>query len=402
MKTHHLPERSRRLIPYGKHHVDEEDINAVLDVLRSNYLTQGPMVEKFEQAIANYTGAKYAVAVSNGTAALHLAALAVNPEAGTSFVTSPITFVASANAAKYAGCNVGFADIDSNTANMSPGALEELIAGGSRVSAIIPVHFGGLPCKMADIAAVADEVDIPVIEDAAHALGASYEDGSKVGSCRHSLMTVFSFHPVKAIACGEGGLVTTNDESVYRKLLRLRSHGINKADDPFLIASQAQTSGFTNPWYYEMQELGFNYRLTDIQSALGLSQMKKLDKFVARRKLLAEKYDAIFSGFSHCRPVQSGLRNRSGNHLYVIDIDFDSLDTNRAELMTDLRERGIGSQVHYIPVPCHPYYRNQGHDPALYPNAMKYYQGALSIPLFVDLDEEGQTRVCEALQELVG
>jgi perosamine synthetase len=390
------------LIPYGKHHLDDEDIQAVVAVMRSNYLTQGPVVEAFEKAIATYTGAKYVVAVSNGTAALHLAALALSPIPGSSFVTSPITFVASANAARYVGCNVLFADIEPTTVNMSPVELEKVVAGEKNVSAIVPVHFGGLPCNMADIGAVAGQAGIPVIEDAAHALGARYEDGGKVGSCRHSLMTIFSFHPVKAIACGEGGLITTNDEIIYRRLLRLRSHGINKEGDTFEIAEQAETEGEQNPWYYEMQELGFNYRLTDIQSALGLSQLKKLDNFINRRKALANSYDVFFAGMEHCRAVQSGFRERSGNHLYVVDIDFRRIGSSRARLIMDLRQQGIGSQVHYIPVPCHPYYRSQGHDPGRYPNAMAYYDGALSIPLFFDLDEKAQEKVCDAFRDLVG
>lgn len=390
------------MIPYGKHHLDEDDIQAVLAVLHSDYLTQGPTVEYFENAVADYTGARFAVAVSSGTAALHLAALALEPAPDSAFITSPITFVASANAGRYADCRVLFADIEPHTANMSPAALNELVTSKQDVSAIIPVHFGGLPCRMTEIKSIADEKGIPIIEDAAHALGARYEDGSMVGSCRYSAMTVLSFHPVKAIACGEGGMITTNDEMLYRKLLRLRSHGINKADDPFQISDQAQTGDVKNPWYYEMQELGFNYRLTDLHSALGLSQVKKLDQFIAKRRALANRYDEFFSGATNCQPLQRGLRERSGNHLYVLAINFKNLGCSRAELMLTLREKGIGSQVHYIPVPCHPYYKNLGHDPAEYPNAMKYYEAALSIPLFVDLDDKSQALVCSTFEELVG
>ncbi|MFZ3087901.1 MAG: DegT/DnrJ/EryC1/StrS family aminotransferase, partial [Methylotenera sp.] len=243
------------MIPYGKHHIDEEDIQAVVNVLRSGILTQGPAIEAFEQAIAGYVGAKYAVAVSSGTAALHLAALAAGVGPGTSLVTTPITFVASANAGLYAGGRVVFADIDPDTVNMSPDALKMALAKNSDARAVIPVHFAGLPCDMPAIKLAADQTGAVVIEDAAHALGATYPDGKRVGSCAHSLMTIFSFHPVKAIAAGEGGMITTNDEATYRKLLRSRSHGINKLDDPFLLPSEAVTDGHPNPWYYEMQEL---------------------------------------------------------------------------------------------------------------------------------------------------
>lgn len=282
------------MIPYGKHHVEEDDIQAVAAVLRGGVLTQGPAVEAFESAIAGYVGAKYAIAVSSGTAGLHLAAMVAGVGPGAALITSPITFVASANAGLYAGGRVVFADVDFGTVNMSPASLEKALADNSDVKAIVPVHFAGLPCDMLAIKSLADKAGAAVIEDAAHALGATYSNGSKVGCCENSLMTVFSFHPVKAIAAGEGGMITTNDETVYRRLLRLRSHGINKLNDPLLLSGQAYTDGVLNPWYYEVQELGFHYRITDIQCALGLSQLKKLDKFLERRRILVERYDAAF------------------------------------------------------------------------------------------------------------
>src|SRR3989338_1329994 len=286
---------SKIMIPYGKHHIDEEDIQAVVDVLRSGILTQGPAIEAFEQAVAKYVNAKYAVALSSGTAALHLAALAAGVCPGKSLVTSPITFVASANAALYAGGRVVFADIDPETINMSPDSLRKELTNNPDVRAIVPVHFAGLPCDMPAIKAAADQAGAIVIEDAAHALGATYPDGRRVGSCAYSQMTIFSFHPVKAIAAGEGGMITTNDEAIYRKLLRLRSHGINKLEDPFQLPEQAETDGVRDPWYYEMQELGFHYRITDMQCGLALSQLKKLDRFIARRLALVKKYDEAFA-----------------------------------------------------------------------------------------------------------
>jgi perosamine synthetase len=389
------------MIPYGKHYIDEDDIQAVVNVLRSGILTQGPIVEQFEQEVAAYVGAKYAVAVSSATAGLHLAALAAGIGPGSTLITSPITFVASANAGLYAGGNVAFADIDPQTINMSPASLKKALANNPNTKAVIPVHFAGLPCDMPAIKLLADNVGAVIIEDAAHALGGSYPDGSIVGSCRYSCMTVFSFHPVKAIAAGEGGMITTNDEAVYRKLLRLRSHGINKLDDRLEIASQARTNGETNTWYYEMQELGFHYRITEIQCALALSQFKKLNQFISRRRTLAKKYDEIFTNFRNCRPAQLIGRDFSGHHLYVLRIDFISLGKNRVELMRELKDKGVGSQVHYIPVPMQPYYQKLGINPKDFSIAVDYYEEALSIPLFYDLTDVQQEYIATVFEDLL-
>lgn len=389
------------LIPYGRHHIDEEDIQAVVDVLRSGVLAQGPVIEQFERSICSYVGAKYAVAVSSCTAALHLAALAADVGPGTSLITSPITFVASANAALYAGGRPAFADIDPDTLNMSAESLREQLRKSPNVRAVVPVHFAGLACDMPAIRATADAGGAVVIEDAAHALGARYPGGEPVGCCAHSLMTVFSFHPVKSIAAGEGGMITTNDESIYRRLLRLRSHGINKLDDPFQLPEQAGEDGVRYPWYYEMQEVGFHYRITDIQCGLALSQLKKLDRFIERRRDLVEAYDEAFADMQCARPAQTSGRDRSGHHLYVLRIDFKAAKWARARLMQELRERKIGSQVHYIPVPAQPHYRRLGFKPEDYPNAQKYYQEALSIPLFFDLTDDEQRYVIETLKEFL-
>jgi perosamine synthetase len=390
------------MIPYGKHHIDEEDIQAVVDVLRSGMLTQGPAVDAFENAVATYVGAKYAVGVSSGTAALHLAALVAGIGPGTTLITSPITFVASANSGLYAGGQIAFADIDPGTVNMSPVTLKAALAEHPNTKAVIPVHFAGVPCDMTNIKMLADDAGAVVIEDAAHALGATYPDGQRVGCCTHSLMTIFSFHPVKSIAAGEGGMITTNDDAVYRKLLRLRSHGINKFDDSYQLPEQAQTNGVTNPWYYEMQELGYHCRITDMQCGLGLSQLKKLDKFIDRRRILANRYDEAFVEMKNCYPAQKTCRDISGHHIYVIRINFKKLGISRGQLMQELSLRQIGSQVHYIPVPAQPYYRNLGFKPEDYPNAKDYYSEALSIPLFYDLTDEQQELVIITLNELVG
>jgi len=390
------------MIPYGKHHIDEDDIQAVVDVLKNGLLTQGPLVDAFEKAVAEYVGAKYAVAVSSGTAALHLANLAAGVKAGNSIVTSPITFVASANAARYCGGDVFFADINPNTINMSPESLKDVLSKNLNVRVIIPVHFAGLPCDMASIKAVADHIGAVIIEDAAHALGATYPNGKRVGCCENSLMTIFSFHPVKAIAAGEGGMITTNDETTYRKLIRSRSHGINKLDDPLHVLAEAFTDGERNPWYYEMQELGFHYRITDIQCALALSQFKKLETFINRRRELVKNYDLAFSGMKNFHPAQMSGRDQSGHHLYVLSTDFKKIGLTRSQVMKKLKEHGVGSQVHYIPVPMHPYYQKLGHNMNNYPNAQDYYNQALSIPLFYDLTSDEQKKVIFTIDKIIG
>jgi UDP-4-amino-4,6-dideoxy-N-acetyl-beta-L-altrosamine transaminase len=389
------------MIPYGRHHIDEADIQAVVDVLRRGELTQGPTVEAFERAVADYVGARYAVAVSSCTAGLHLAAMAAGVGPGTALVTSPITFVASANAALYCGAQPLFADIDPDTVNMSPASLRDTLQRHSNVRAVIPVHFGGLPCDMPAIHEVAAAAGVIVIEDAAHAIGATYPDGTRVGCCAHSLMTVFSFHPVKAIASGEGGMITTNDTGVYRRLLRLRSHGINKLDDVLQAPEQSSTNGVRDPWYYEMQELGYHFRITDIQCALGLSQFGKLDMFLSRRRALVRTYDAAFAGSQVLRPAQTTGREASGHHIYVARLDFEALGTTRHAVMKALRAKGIVTQVHYIPVPAHPHYRRLGFRPEDYPAAAVYYSQALTIPLYFDLTDQEQQLVITSVTALV-
>jgi UDP-4-amino-4,6-dideoxy-N-acetyl-beta-L-altrosamine transaminase/dTDP-4-dehydrorhamnose reductase len=394
-------ETAGTMIPYGKHHIDESDIQAVTAVLRSGALTQGPAVERFESAIAGYVGAKYAVAVASGTAGLHLAAVAAGAGPGAALVTSPITFVASSNASLYAGGTVAFCDVDPATINMSAASLRATLARTPDAKVVMPVHFAGLPCDIESISAIARDAGAAVVEDAAHALGATYPDGRRVGCCAHSVCTVLSFHPVKAIAAGEGGMITTNDPAIYRRLLRLRSHGINKLDDAWQCPDQAFTNGVRNPWYYEMQELGYHFRITDIQCELALSQFKKLDQFISRRRQLVLAYDRAFAGHARCKSAQSTGRDRSGHHLYVLRVDFAGAGTTRAAFMNALRERGVGTQVHYIPVPAQPYYRALGFDPQNYPMAWEYYQSALTIPLYYDLTDEQQHHVVTSIKELL-
>jgi perosamine synthetase len=390
------------MISYGRQHIDEDDIQAVVNCLRSGALTQGPLVSQFEQAVAAYVGARYAVAVSSGTAGLHLAALAAGVGPANAILTSPITFVATANAALYAGGTPIFADIEADTVNISLAAIEAKLAKHPEIKVISPVHFSGLPCDMVAIKSIADCAGAVIVEDAAHALGSRYADGSPVGNCKYSLMTVFSFHPVKSITTGEGGLITTNDEQTYRKLLRLRSHGINKDADTYLLPDNAQTDGVPNPWYYEMQEFGFHYRITDIQCALGLSQLKKLDAFVARRQAIVKRYDAAFAGCSRIRPAQTAGRDHSSHHLYPVLINFAAAGTTRAVFMGELRRRGVITQVHYIPVIMHPFYQRLGCVNADYPKANAYFAKALSLPLYVDLTDAQQDSVIALVLELLG
>jgi dTDP-4-amino-4,6-dideoxygalactose transaminase len=302
----------------------------------------------------------------------------------------------------YVGATPEFCDIDPETLNLDPAALERRFGERRIPSAVVPVHFAGLPCDMIRIRRATEEGRAIVIEDASHALGAVYTDGKRVGGCAHSDMTVFSFHPVKMIAMGEGGMITTNNESFYRDLLRLRSHGINKADDPYVYPSEAYSDGVAHPWYYEMQELGFNYRITDIQCALGLSQLRKLEPFLARRRALALRYDRLLAEVPHVTLTQTGGRGASSHHLYVVRIDFEAIGKTRGACMHALKQKGIVSQVHYIPVHTHPYYRNNGHAKASYPNSESYYKEALSLPLYFGLSDEDQDFVVAHIKALAG
>lgn len=395
-----MSDRSSVMIPYGKHVLDEDDIESVVDVLRHGWLTQGPMIERFEKAIAEYCGAQYAVAVSSLTAGMHISCLAMGLKPKDVLLTSPISFCASSNCALYVGATPDFVDVSSETSLMNPAELEKKCKQyGNKVKAIVPVYFAGLPCDMEAISAIAKKHDIPIMVDAAHALGTEYDSGKKVGSCESSLITGFSFHPVKSITSGEGGVMTTNDESVYRSLLRLRSHGINKAGDSLVYPAESQD----NPYYHEMQELGFNYRMTDLQSALGLSQMSKLDEFVAKRRELANYYDDKFSDFKNLDLVHKGLRNKSANHLYVVRVKFDQIGMNRRQLHEKLLEKNICCQLHYLPIPMHPYYqKNLDISKDDYSEAANHYNEALSIPLFPSLTDEEKEHTVAVFKELVG
>ena len=372
-------------IPYGRQSIDEEDIQAVVEVLRSDYLTTGPKVAEFEKKIAEYTGAKYAVAVSNGTAALHVACLAAGIKEGDEVITTPITFAASANCALYCGAKPVFADIDPKTYNISAEEIEKKIT--PKTKAIIPVHYTGQPCDMNRIHAIAKKHGLLVIEDGAHALGAVYH-GKKVGFLG-SDMTCFSFHPVKPITTGEGGMVMTDDEALYKKLLLYRSHGITR-EESMLTEQQGA-------WYYEQQCLGYNYRITDIGCALGLSQLKKLDSFLKRRKEIAARYTEAFDGLDGIQVPEQMDGCESGWHLYMIQV----LKKDRKEVFDRLRDAGIGVNVHYIPVYQFPYYREHGYREACCEQAEKFYERAISLPVFPGLTEEQQEYVIQKVKEFM-
>lgn len=380
-----------KFIPYGKQWVDEDDINAVVEVLKSDFLTQGPKIEKFEKAICAYTGAEYCVAVANGTAALHIAVAALNIEKGKEGVTSPNSFVASANCLVYNDLKPVFADIDNKTFNIDPVEIKKRITCDTKV--IIPVHFAGQPCDMIEISENARGMKIHVIEDAAHAIGSRYADGTKVGNCKYSDMTIFSFHPVKTITTGEGGSITTNSPEIYEKLKLLRTHGITKDSD--------KLSKNPGPWYYEMQESGFNYRITDIQAALGISQLKKLNKFVERRREIVKKYNEAFKDIEWLRIPYESDGVYSAFHLYVIQIDFEKINKSRTQVMDELRRKNIGTQVHYIPIHTQPYYRkNFRYIHGDYPVVERYYEQTLSLPLYPGMNDEDVEYVRDCIGEL--
>ena len=389
------------MIPYGKHYIDQEDINAVIKVLKSDNLTQGTLIAVFEKEISKYVGAKYSVVVTSCTAGLHMASIVAKMNKGKVLLTSPITFVATANSALFCGAETIFADIDSSTINISTDSINKVILK-NKVHAIAPVHFGGLPCDVKKIKEIADKVGAIIYEDAAHAFGASFPDGSKVGSCKYSDMTVFSFHPVKSITTGEGGAITTNDKKIYEQLMRLRNHGLEKNQENFQLKNNSFTNDLNSPWYYEMQELGYNYRITDIQCALGLSQLKKIDKFIKRRRELAKKYDLAFENLKNCEPIQKNMRNFSSNHLYVLKINFKKLGKTRERLMEEFKSAEIITQVHYIPVISHPYFQIKNYKNSNFPNSYNYYNSALSIPLFYALTDKQQSYVIDQVKKLIG
>ncbi len=385
------------MIPYGHQDINQADIDAVVEVLRSDFITQGPAVPAFERAVAEYTHVKHAVAVSNATAALHIACLALDLGPGDRLWTVPNTFVASANCGRYCGADVDFVDIDPVTWNMSVPKLREKLQCAKRENrlpkVVVPVHFAGQPTKQEDVWELAREYGFKVIEDAAHAIGAS-RNGEPVGSCRWSDITVFSFHPVKIITTGEGGMALTNNGELSERMNMLRSHGITR--DPARLRANNRA-----PWYYEQQILGYNYRMTDIQAALGSSQLKRLHGYVERRNAIARRYDEALKDLPLQLPtVQTG--NRSAFHIYVVRFQRNTLAKPYGQIFEELRNRGIGVNLHYLPVHLQPYYRNFGFAPGQYPEAEAHALGALTLPIYPQMTDTDQDMVINALHACIG
>jgi UDP-4-amino-4,6-dideoxy-N-acetyl-beta-L-altrosamine transaminase len=383
-------------IPYGRQDISEADIQAVVEVLRGDYLTQGPAVPAFEQAVARYCDARHAVASNSGTSALHLACLALDVGPGDVVWTSAITFVASANCARYCGAEADFVDIDPRTCNVDIAALKAKLEGAARAGrlpkALVPVHLGGLPCDMAAIAALAKQYDVRVVEDASHALGSTYR-GERVGNCRYSDITVLSFHPVKLITSGEGGMNLTNDPVLARRLALLRSHGITRETGEMTQPSEG-------PWYYQQTALGFNYRMTDIHAALGRSQLDRLQTYIERREALAKRYDRLLAGSGLRLPARE-KESTSAWHLYIVGWNSERSGLSRAQAFARLREAGIGANVHYIPVHLQPYYRARGCRPGLAPNAEAYYASAITLPLHARMTDAQQDHVVATLRGML-
>jgi UDP-4-amino-4,6-dideoxy-N-acetyl-beta-L-altrosamine transaminase len=384
------------VIPYGRQDITQSDVDAVVSVLKSDYLTQGPVVPRFERAVADYCGAEHAVAVNSGTSALHVATMALGLGPGDWLWTSPITFVASANCALYCGAKVDFVDIDPHTWNLSVEALQEKLekaeANGRLPKAVVPVHLGGQPCDMQAIHGLSQRYGFKVIEDASHAIGGTYQ-GEPVGNCRYSDITVFSFHPVKVITTAEGGMVLSNDSELANRMARLRSHGITR--DPAEMTHQPD-----GPWYYQQIELGYNYRMTELHAALGLSQMERLDAYVDRRHVIADRYDAELARLPLSLPARLSDR-RSGLHLYIVRLKRDLIRRSHREVFDALREQGIGVNLHYIPVHLQPWYSRMGFKQGDFPEAERYYAEAISLPIFPALTDQQQGHVITALADAV-
>jgi len=380
-------------IPYSHQYIDQNDIDFVLDVLISDFLTQGPKVKEFEGALTDYCGAKFAVVFSSGTAALHGAYFAAGLGDNDEIITSPITFLATANAALFLGAHPVFVDIEGDTGNINPDLIEQAITKKTR--AIAPVHFAGHPAQLEKVAEIAQRHNLLLIEDACHALGARYKN-TTIGDCRYSDMTVLSFHPVKSIATGEGGAVLTDNEDFYKKLVMFRHHGITKESDAFI-----NKKGHLGQWYYEMQYLGFNYRLTDIQSALGISQLKKLDRFIQRRREIVGIYEETFKNNEFFNtPVEKSYA-KSVWHLYPIRLK-GKYKRSKTEFFERLRERGLGVQVHYIPVYLQPYYQHLRYKSGACPNAEDFYEREISIPLYPAMSDEEIKYVINTIMETFG
>lgn len=388
------------MIPYGKHSISIMDVFRVAKQMYFSSLTQGPKIKEFEELVAKYVGAKYAVAVSSGTAGLHLALMALELPIGSEVITTPISFVASSNAAIYNKLKPKFLDIDPETLSISNKLVIEEIEKNRKVSAVIPVHFAGFATDITDIWNISNTNNIKIVEDAAHALGASYPSGEKVGCCKYSDVTVFSLHPVKTITSGEGGVITTNNYDLYKKLSSLRTHGIDqtlKNENNIL----SKTEGTSNLWYYEMKSLGFHYRMTEIQAVLGISQLKRIHRFLKKRRKITNIYLKQFNNQSSLSSyINTNMIENSACHLFILRFNFTKLKLSKNSLMFELRKKKIGSQVHYKPIPLNPYYSSLGYDMFSLPMSMAYYHQALSIPIFSRLTIRKVKKIIRTIKKI--
>ncbi|PWI33098.1 UDP-4-amino-4,6-dideoxy-N-acetyl-beta-L-altrosamine transaminase [Vibrio albus] len=387
---------SNKVIPYGRQEITQQDIDGVVEVLQSDFLTQGPKVPEFEKALMNQTGATHALAVNSATSALHIACLALGLGEGDWLWTSPITFVASANCGLYCRAKVDFVDIDPNTYNMCPVKLEQKLveakAKGTLPKVVVPVHLCGQPCDMKAIGKLAKEYGFKVIEDASHAIGGQYH-GQPIGNCEYSDITVFSFHPVKIVTTAEGGAALTNQPELAERMALFRSHGVTR--DPALMEGESHGG-----WYYQQVELGYNYRMTELQAALGVTQMQRLERFVSARHKLAKRYNELLKDLPVTVPYQ--LENTySGLHLYVIRLQLDNIALSHREVFESLRENGIGVNLHYIPVHTQPYYQRMGFKQGDFPESERYYQEAISLPMFHGMSLEQQDSVVKVLSDIL-
>ena len=384
------------MIPYGKQDINQSDIDAVINVLESNFLTQGPQVPLFEKTVADYCNTEYGVAINSATSALHIACLALGLKEGDWLWTSPNSFVASANCGLYCGAKVDFVDIDLETYNLSTEELEKKLIQAKKENRlpkiVIPVHFAGQSCNMKKIHSLGQEYGFKIIEDASHAIGGKYLD-QPIGGCQYSDITIFSFHPVKIITTAEGGLATTNDKELSERMQLFRSHGVTR--NPELMSKLSE-----GDWYYQQVDLGFNYRMTELQAALGVSQMKRLDEFVTKRHKLQERYDLLLEDLPITKPYQD-KDSYSALHLYPIQIDLDSNDKSREKIFDELRQGGIGVNVHYIPIHIQPYYQRLGFQVGNFPNSESYYNRVISIPLFHAMTLEQQDEVVNNLKNIL-
>jgi len=384
------------MIPYGRQHIDSEDISSVIDVLKSNFLTQGPVVPEFEKNISSICGVDYAIATNSATSALHLACLSLGLKKGDIVWTTPISFVASSNCALYCGASVDFVDIDPDTYNLSIDALskklEEAKIDDKLPNIVIPVHFSGMSCNMKKLHELSMLYGFKIIEDASHAIGSRYE-GERVGSCRYSDITVFSFHPVKIITTGEGGCAVTNNDLLAKSMEINRSHGITRNEFEMTHASDG-------PWYYQQLSLGYNYRMTDIQAALGLSQLEKLDKFIKTRQDIASRYQQLLSDLPIFTPA-AGINASSSFHLYVIGLNLKAIKKGHKQIFSEMRELGVGVNLHYIPIYHHPFYESLGFRRGYCKNAETYYSRSMSLPIYYDLTEKDQMVVVDALRQVI-